>query len=93
MELFLQKGKWDADAYRDVLAELQRLSLVHIAGTEGNEVAFSFHPLVQDCLQLRIEPLSRQQRFRADTTKMVSDPITGLSDLTARQKHHAISPP
>ncbi|KAH0553453.1 hypothetical protein GP486_006477 [Trichoglossum hirsutum] len=55
MELFAIGGVWKQHRYHDVIAELQRLSLLQDMDTGSTDSRFPLHPLVADWLRLRID--------------------------------------
>ncbi|KAL8786847.1 MAG: hypothetical protein Q9195_008040 [Heterodermia aff. obscurata] len=56
---FTTKGQWDPHAYRDVVSELLRLSLVQGSSSTTGECCLSLHPMIKDWLQLRISDADR----------------------------------
>ena len=56
---FTTKGQWDPHAYRDVISELLRLSLVQGSNSNSGECCLSLHPMIKDWLQLRITDVDR----------------------------------
>ena len=56
---FTTKGQWDPHAYRDVVSELVRLSLVQGCSNNAGECCLSLHPMIKDWLQLRISDADR----------------------------------
>ena len=56
---FTTKGQWNSHAYRDVVSELVRLSLVQGCSSNTGECCLSLHPMIKDWLQLRISDADR----------------------------------
>jgi hypothetical protein len=58
MSVFVREGVWDKYRFLDVIAELRNLSLIqNLDG--GTWVTFSFHPLIQDWMRLRLSSRDR----------------------------------
>jgi tetratricopeptide (TPR) repeat protein len=60
MTIFVRDGVWDKYKFLDIIAELRNLSLIqnHDSGILGT--SFSFHPLIQDWMKLRLSSQERQ---------------------------------
>lgn len=56
---FATKGQWDPYAYRDVVSELLRLSLVQGCSSITGKCYLSLHPMIKDWLQLRASDADR----------------------------------
>ena len=56
---FTTKGQWDPHAFRDVVSELLRLSLVQGCSSITGQCCLSLHPMIKDWLQLRISEEDR----------------------------------
>jgi hypothetical protein len=53
MNIFCTKNKWDSDKLGDILAELQKLSLLQLSVQQTSELQFSLHPVMCDWIKLR----------------------------------------
>lgn len=61
MDLFRVDGRWDSYELGDVLAELHKLSLIHLPDQESGERSFTIHPIVCDWLVHRRGKTKQQQ--------------------------------
>ena len=61
MTRFGTDGKWDTFKFEDLLTEFRKLSLLQTLTRRDDQSYFSFHPVVRDWIQLRID-LERQQQ-------------------------------
>ena len=61
MVIFDTDEKWDTFKFEDLLAEFRKLSLVQILTRRNDQSYFSFHPVVRDWIQLRVN-LEKQQQ-------------------------------
>jgi tetratricopeptide (TPR) repeat protein len=60
MNAFVHEGAWDGYRFLDVIAELRNLSLIQNLGGGTWVTTFSFHPLIQDWMKLRLSSQDRQ---------------------------------
>ena len=77
MGIFSANCEWDSDKLGDVLAELQRLSLLHILYGQS-ERQFSIHPVVCDWLKLRKSKILQQQ-FAAESIKVLTNYLSNVN--------------
>ena len=52
-ELISTEGEWDSDKLGDILAEFQKLSLLHVLDRQADCLQFSLHPVVRDWIRVR----------------------------------------
>ena len=60
VNIFVREGVWDKYKFLDVIAELRNLSLIQNLDGGTWVATFSFHPLVQDWMKLRLSSQDRQ---------------------------------
>ena len=56
---YMVDGKWSPDMYREVVADLSKLSLTQIRDGSGAHCCLSLHPMIKDWLQLRLSEADR----------------------------------
>ena len=61
MTIFVTDEKWDTFKFEDLLTEFRKLSLVQTLTRRNDQSYFSFHPVVRDWIQLRVN-LEKQQQ-------------------------------
>lgn len=61
MDIFSPRAEWDSEKLGDILAELQKLSLLQMSDRQTSGLRFSFHPVVRDWIRLRKSNTMRQQ--------------------------------
>ena len=61
MTIFATDEKWDTSKFEDLLAEFRKRSLVQTLIRRNEQSYFSFHPVVRDWIQLRVD-LEKQQQ-------------------------------
>ena len=75
--IFTTRGQWETAKYGDVLAELQKLSLIQISVKRNNEFQFSIYPVVRDCIRLR-KNHDKQQQFAEEAIIALMHNITEI---------------
>ena len=61
MTIFVTDEKWDTFKFEDLLTELRKLSLLQTLTRRDDQSYLSFHPVVRDWIQLRVN-LEKQQQ-------------------------------
>ena len=61
MNIFGTNGRWDTFKFEDLLTEFRKLSLLQTLVRRKDQSYFSFHPVVRDWIQLRVN-LEKQQQ-------------------------------
>ena len=74
-EIFSSENQWDTCLLRNVLAELQNLSLLQIA--DQSELCFSIHPIVRDWIKLR-RSLEMQRRSALESLTVLGSYLLGI---------------
>ncbi|MCJ1249271.1 hypothetical protein MMC30_006494 [Trapelia coarctata] len=87
MGIFSTNCGWDGDKLGDVLAELQKLSLLQMPYRQTGELRFSLHPVVYDWLRLR-KSNALQQQFAAESITVLTNYIDDVDydDLSFERK-------
>ena len=75
--IFTKGHSWDSMAFRSVMAELSRLSLLQLQNS-GTECEISLHPLIRDWLQMR-RTVNDRIKIIAETTMIVATFINHTS--------------
>ena len=61
MTIFVTDEEWDTFKFEDLLAEFRKLSLVQTLTRRSDQSYLSFHPVVRDWIQLRVDLQKQQQ--------------------------------
>ena len=79
MDICRTRAEWDSEKLRDILAELQKLSLLQISDKQTDELQFSIHPVVRDWLKLRKNNNIRQ-KFATELKIMLTHYLIAVAD-------------
>ncbi len=78
MNIFGSNEEWDSEKLGDVLAELQRLSLLQMPNEQINELRFSLHPVVRDWIKLR-QSIEMRRQFAQEALMMLSSFLNDIN--------------
>ena len=62
METFTSEGVWDSYEFQEAVAKLANLSLISRPDISASGICFSFHPLIQDWIKLRLGSEDRRSK-------------------------------
>lgn len=82
MNIFSDESSWDPFKFLDIVAELQRLSLIQITDSTLGFNSFSVHPVIQDWAKMRLRPSDRQE--------YTTEAIQILSQFLSTHNHEAM---
>jgi hypothetical protein len=79
MNIFGSNEEWDSEKLGDVLAELQRLSLLQMPNEQTNELRFSLHPVVRDWIKLR-QGIEMRRKFTQEALMMLQSFLEDIDE-------------
>lgn len=89
LQYFVSDGKWNHGVFREVVADLSKLSLAYIRNRDPDECCLSLHPMIKDWLQLRITESDRFDHV-VETVKILADSINSNSQGRTLQEARSL---
>ena len=86
---FMVDGQWSHDAFREVVAELSKLSLTQSRDSDAAGCSLSLHPMIKDWLQLRLSDVDRCDHL-SEAIKILANYIKVRSPQTLLQEARSL---